>query len=154
VDVSKGGLGRHSASVAIEDLSKIVTFLKILYILDRFYVPSNAMSRISVVALYLRVFNDRVYRGACWFMIAFLLGNMIAIIIAAQLECFPLNYTWDKSIKRGNCFNQILWYKLTNIPNVVADVMILVLTIPTIWTLHASIHRRAGIAAVFLTGSM
>lgn len=154
MDVVYGGLGRHVASVVNEDPKKMVTFLKLLYILDWFYVPSNAMSRISVVALYLRIFTSKLYRGICWCVIAFLLGNMLATILAAQLECFPLAYTWDKSIPNGRCFNQILWYELTNIPNVVGDVMILVLPIPTVWNLKASTGKKAGIAMVFLMGSM
>ena len=138
----------------MEDPQKVVTGQELLYILDWFYVPSNAMSRISVVALYLRVLTGRLYRFFCWFIIAFLLANMSATIIAAQLECFPLQYTWDRTIEGGHCFNQTLWYQVTNIPNVVADVMILVLPIPTVWSLHASLSRKLGIATVFLTGSL
>lgn len=154
VDVVQGGLGQHVAKVKMENPQKVVTFLELLYILDWFYVPSNAMSRISVVALYLRIFTNRTHRAFCWFVVAFLLGIMAATIIAAQVECFPLQYTWDRTIEGGHCFNQVFWYQITNVPNVVADVMILALPIPTVWKLHASTTRKVGIATVFLTGSM
>ncbi|RAL13171.1 uncharacterized protein BO97DRAFT_388960 [Aspergillus homomorphus CBS 101889] len=154
LDVIKGGLGRHGAAVEQEDPQKLMTFLELLYVLDWFYVPSNAMSRISVVALYLRFFTQPLYRAACWGVIAFLLGNMIATIIAAQVECFPLQFTWDKTIRGGHCFNLILWYKLTNLPTVISDVMVMALPVPTVWGLQASFSCKAGIATVFLTGSM
>ncbi|KAI9036750.1 cytochrome P450 [Aspergillus affinis] len=154
-DVIYGGLGRHTASVMAEDPKMMVTFAKLLYILDWFYVPSNCLSRISVVALYLRIFTSKLYRGICWFAIAFLIANMLSTIIAAQLECVPLAYTWDKTLPGGGkCFDQILWYEVSNIPNVVGDLMILVLPIPTVWGLKASAGRKLGIAMVFFMGSI
>ena len=138
----------------MEDPNKLEIFFKLLYSLDWLYVPSNALSRVSIVALYLRIFNDKFYRKACWFVIIFLLGNMVAIMVSAQVECFPIEYIWDKSIEGGRCFNQVLWYQLANIPNVLADLMILVLPIPTVWGLSTTAERKAGIAAVFLLGSV
>ncbi|KAI0191912.1 hypothetical protein F4808DRAFT_443429 [Astrocystis sublimbata] len=154
VDVTQAGLGRHAAAVVMEDPNKITTFFFLLYLLDWFYVPSNMLSRVSIVILYLRIFTDRWARAACWAVIAFLVANCVATTIAAQLECMPLQYTWDKSILNGKCFNQLLWYKLTNFPNIVGDVLVLLLPIKTVWTIKASTARKAGIAAVCLTGSI
>ncbi|KAI1342702.1 hypothetical protein F5Y15DRAFT_312660 [Xylariaceae sp. FL0016] len=154
-DVDQAGLGQHGAAVMAEDPKKINKFLMLLYILDWFYVPSNMLSRVSVVVLYLRIFTDKWARAACWFVMAFLIANCLATIIAAQLECTPLAYTWDKSLPGGGtCFNQMLWYQLTNFPNIIGDVMIMLLPIRTVWGLKASLARKAGIATVCLTGSI
>jgi hypothetical protein len=154
VDVSQAGLGRHAAAVAMEDPRKINRFFFLLYLLDWFYVPSNMLSRVSVVVLYLRIFVDRWARAACWAVIAFLVANCVAAIIAAQLECIPLQYTWDKDIPGGSCFNQILWYQLVNFPNILGDVLVMLLPTRTVWTLKSSWVHRAGIAVVCLTGSI
>lgn len=138
----------------MEDPNKITKYLLLLYTLDWFYVPSNMLSRVSVVCMYLRIFTDKWARAAAWSVMAFLIANCVATIIAAQLECRPLAYTWDRSIEGGKCFNQILWYQVTNIPNIVGDVMILLLPVKTVWTLKASTARKAGIATVCITGSM
>lgn len=138
----------------MEDPSMITKYLQLLYALDWFYVPSNMLSRISVIFLYLRIFTDKWARAACWFVMAFLVANCVATIIAAQLECTPLAYTWDKSIVGGSCFNQVLWYQVTNFPNIAGDVMIALLPVRTVWGLKASTARKAGIAAVCLLGSM
>lgn len=132
----------------------ISKYLKLLYILDWFYVPSNMLSRVSVVCMYLRIFTDKWARAACWAVMAFLVANCVATVIAAQLECTPLAYTWDRTIPGGTCFDQILWYQLSNFPNILGDVMIAILPIKTVWTLKASTARKAGIATVCLTGSM
>ncbi|KAI9039000.1 cytochrome P450 [Aspergillus affinis] len=102
-------LALRLASVMAEDPKKIVNYSKLLYTLFWVYVPSNALSRVSVVALYLRIFTSRFYRSMCWVVIAFLLGHMLITLITAQLECLPLAYTWDKSIPGGRCINKILY---------------------------------------------
>jgi hypothetical protein len=153
-EVTLGGLGRHTAAVIMEDPQMVSTFLMLLYILDWFYVPSNMLSRLSVVILYLRVFTDKWARRACWAVVAFLVLNCLSTIIAASLECTPLSYAWDRSIPGGHCFNQLLWYQLTNFPNIAADLFIMALPIKTVWSIKASSARKAGIAAVCLTGSI
>ncbi|KAI0197063.1 integral membrane protein [Xylaria flabelliformis] len=154
LDVNEAGVGRHTAAVVMEDPNKITKFLFFLYLLDWFYVPSNMLSRVSVVVLYLRIFTDKWARVACWAVIAFLVANCVGTTIAAQLECTPLRYTWDKSIPGGSCFDQLLWYKLTNFPNIVGDLLVFLLPIKTVWTLKSSFWHRLGIAVVCLTGSI
>lgn len=149
-----GGLGRHGAVVIMEDPRKIQNFLLLLYILDWFYVPSNMLSRMSVVILYLRIFTSTWGHVACWGVMAFLAGNCMATVIAAQVECTPLAFAWDKSIEGGRCFNHLLWYQLSNFPNIAADVMIMALPIRTVWGLKASTACKSGIAAVCLLGSI
>lgn len=155
-EVVQAGLGRHLAAVMLEDPSggMVSKYLKLLYILDWFYVPSNMLSRVSVVCMYLRIFTDKCARAACWIVIAFLVANCVATIIAAQLECTPIAYTWDRTIPGGTCYNQMAWYQISNVPNILGDIMIAGLPIRTVWRLKASATRRAGIAAVCLTGSM
>ncbi|KUI58883.1 hypothetical protein VP1G_06191 [Cytospora mali] len=153
-EVTQAGLGRHTVAVMTEDPNMVSKYLQLLYILDWFYVPSNMLSRISVVFLYLRIFTDRWARAACWAVMGFLVANCLATIIAAQLECTPLAYIWDKTIGGGKCFDQLLWYQLSNFPNIAGDVMIAMLPIRTVWGLRASTARKAGIATVCLAGSI
>lgn len=112
------------------------------------------LSKTSVVILYLRIFIRKLDRILCWLTIAFIVCTWIATLIATQLQCTPLAYLWDKTIQGGHCFNIVLWYKLTNFPNIAGDVAIMLLPIRTVWTLKASATRKAGIATVCLTGSM
>ncbi|KAL7624946.1 hypothetical protein AAE478_004160 [Parahypoxylon ruwenzoriense] len=153
-EVIQAGLGRHAVAVVMEDPNKIKKYLLLLYILDWFYVPSNMLSRISVVVLYLRIFTHKWARIACYAVMGFLIANCISTIIAAQLECVPLSFTWDKSIPEGKCFDQLLWYQISNFPNIIGDVLIMILPIRTVWGLKASFARKTGIATVCLTGSI
>ncbi|KAF7862477.1 hypothetical protein EAF04_007350 [Stromatinia cepivora] len=154
ISVSSAGVGRHVQAVAVEDPQKIMNLSKLVYVLDWCYVPSNTLSRVSVVLMYLRIFTHRWARFFCWATITFLVANCLATIISAQLECRPLAFLWDKSIQGGTCFNTILWWRLVNIPNFTADIAILLLPIRTVWGLRASTSRKAGISLTCLTGSV
>lgn len=149
-----GGIGRHMAVLLAKDPGMVKNYLILLYALEWCYVPSIMLSRMSVVILYLRIFTEKWPRIACWFVMAFLASYCTSTLIAAQVQCRPFNYIWDKNIEGGKCFDLILWYQLTNIPNIVADVMIMALPVRTIWSIKASRARKSGIAAVCLTGSM
>jgi hypothetical protein len=153
VMIPRAGIGRHLPAVLTEDPHMIQTWNFSIYLLDWFYVPSNMLARVSVVTLYLRIFRDQKWRYACWAVIAFLVGNCIAILVSANLECIPLERTWNPKTP-GHCFDVELWWKLSNIPNVVADVAILLLPLETIWNLKATVLKKAGIWFVCLTGSM
>ena len=149
-----GGVGKHVSAVVADDPHKLVVLYKIIYVINWFNVPSNMLSRVSVVILYLRIFQHRVERSCCWAAIAFLIGNCVATLVATQFECRPLAYLWDRSIKDGHCFNFRLFWKLSTFPNIVADVAIMVLPMRTVWTMKCSTARKVGVSIVFLTGSM
>ncbi|KAI1752077.1 hypothetical protein F4782DRAFT_168392 [Xylaria castorea] len=150
-EVTQAGVGRHAASL---DAGQITQYSLLLYLLFWFYVPSSMFSRVSVVALYLRIFVDKWARIACWLVILLLVGIGVGNVITAQVACTPLAYTWDKSIPNGKCINQLLWYQITASFNLAADVLILLLPIKTLSNLQTSLAHKIGIALVCLTGSI
>ncbi|KAI0191908.1 hypothetical protein F4808DRAFT_443422 [Astrocystis sublimbata] len=150
-EVTQAGVGRHAASLGAEQLTQY-SFL--LYLLFWFYVPSSMFSRLSVVALYLRIFVDKRARVACWGVVLLLVGIGVGNVVTAQVACTPLEYTWDKSIPNGKCVNELLWYQVTAGFNLGADVLILLLPIKTVSKLQTSLAQKIGIAVVCLAGSI
>jgi len=154
VSIPKAGIGYHLPVVLEEDPAKFEYWNFSIFILDWFYVPNTTLSRLSVCCLYLRIFNKTWPKIFCWIIIVGLCSFCIAMLTTALVECFPLQYAWDKTIEGGVCFDTQAWYKYSNIPNVLLDVAILFLPMETIWTLKASMMKRLGIAFVCLTGSV
>ncbi|MCJ1377285.1 hypothetical protein MMC17_000377 [Xylographa soralifera] len=156
LSVTEGGAGRHVEAVVIANPGTLVTRGKIVYAVNWFNAYSNTFSRISVVALYLRIFTTWVTRVSSWLVLAYLLALVAAQTFAGALECRPISYFWDLTVpgSTGACFNQFLFYKINGILNIFGDVMIIVLPLHTIATLHTSSARKVGIAAVFLSGSV
>ena len=154
--VREGGAGRHVQAVVIANPTTLVTRGKVLFALSYLTAYSNTFSRVSVVALYLRIFTTKMTRVSSWLIMAYLVGFVTAQTIAGFLECKPISYFWDLTVPgaTGTCFNQFLFYKMSGILNIVGDVVIMVLPVQTIATLQTSRVRKIGIAGVFLSGSV
>ncbi|RAL10371.1 uncharacterized protein BO97DRAFT_471836 [Aspergillus homomorphus CBS 101889] len=151
--IAHGGSGRHVEAVVMEDPDKIVVRGKLLYALSWLSAFSNTFSRTSILVLFRRIFPPGITRTVTDLTIVYLVLFTLAQAIVGLTECRPLAYFWDRSIAGGWCLDQFLFYRMSGILNILGDVVILILPIPTVWTLHASLARRAGIAMVFLSGS-
>lgn len=154
VDIKMGGAGRHVEAVVMENPAILITRGKLLFSLEWISGFSNTFSRISLLCLFLRVFKLGFARIASWIVIVYLLLFVSSQVIATSLTCRPLAFFWDQTIEGGTCFNQLLYYKMCGFLNIVGDVAIMLLPVHTVWNLHTSLARRAGIAAVFLSGSV
>lgn len=103
--------------------------------------------------LYLRIFNEKKYRNACYAIMGLVILVALADIVATFTECIPISKLWDPSID-GHCANIGQLYRLGTLPNVVIDLLMLVLPLPVVWKLHVSRQVRIGLTVTFLTGSM
>lgn len=113
-----------------------------------------ALPKLSIVALFLRVFAGRRNRLISWATATILVLNLFAGIIAAFLMCIPLQFMWDKDVPGGRCFNINAWYRWSSFGNILTDVIMLVQPIPVALKLQASTNIKLGVIASFATGSM
>lgn len=152
--VKYAGNGRHLAFWAETDPSKIILWGKTLLIFELFYPPACTLPRLSILAMYMRIFITKGYRIAVYLLASTMVTFYVTTIFLSFLKCRPLAYSWDKSIPGGHCMNINEVYRWINLPNILTDVAILVLPLPVIWGLHASKDQKVGLTVTFLTGSM
>lgn len=153
VAITHAGAGRHVEYVVSTDPHKIITRGKLLYSLSWVTAFSNCFSRTSMLVIFYRDFTPGIARTCTVLLFAYLILFTLAQAITGGLECRPLAYFWDQTTIKGTCINQFLYYKIVGLLNIAADVGIM-LPLHTVWNLHASLGRRAGIAFVFMSGSM
>ena len=65
-------------------------------------------------------------------------------------QCTPVSYEWNKLIP-GTCVNVPDFYRSYSPQNIVTDLLILALPIPTVWKLNASWPKKLGLTFIFLT---
>lgn len=152
--ISEGGAGHHVEAIVIKNPYTLVTRGKLVYALSWFTAISNALSRISIVALYLRIFPTGLTRLCSWILLYYLVGFVVSQIITGLLECRPIEYLWNTRISEAKCIDLFAYYRSSGILNIVGDVAIMVVPMYTIWKLQASTARKAGIALAFLSGSL
>lgn len=75
----------------------------------------------------------------------------VASIIVIFLICRPFSYSWDTS-QPGSCGNRNDMYIINGIGNMLLDIAILVLPLPTIWKLKLPTAQKVGLALIFSLG--
>ncbi|KAJ5721628.1 uncharacterized protein N7483_009562 [Penicillium malachiteum] len=150
-DVYKGGVGLHEVRVEQIDPGMLVVWGHWIIIIPLIYFSAVVPAKLAIIHLYLHIFTDKKLRITCWVVAAIIMGNWFGTTIAGFLACHPLSYFWTQ---KGKCFNINAFFRWSGLGNILTDTIMLVLPIPMVWNLHASIRLKLGIAFTFFLGSI
>ncbi|KAL3429573.1 hypothetical protein BDV09DRAFT_190025 [Aspergillus tetrazonus] len=148
------GLGYHYKYVQ-QTPEKVVALQKGLFanqILDFPFTVTPA--KLSILLFYLRIFQTRTFRILSYTTGFLVLGHGIGVFFASIFQCSPVQYTWNKEIPGGSCFNQQAFYRYVSPPNIFTDLIILVMPMPVVWRLQTRITQKLAITGVFLLGGL
>ena len=153
VGLDLGHIGYHLEVVAETAPYALKPYAQILVVAVILYSLACAFPKLVILTLYLRIFNEKKYRIACYTVMGLVITFALAGIIGGATQCIPLSYLWDKTIQ-GHCFDIVQFYRWGTLPNIVVDVIMIILPLPVIWKLHASRQVKFGLTVTFLTGSV
>ncbi|KAF1980436.1 hypothetical protein BU23DRAFT_445056 [Bimuria novae-zelandiae CBS 107.79] len=153
VMVKRAGTGRHVEYVLKTHPEGVISHYKGLFANQLVHPLAVALPKIVIVILFLRVFNQKWERRAAWITLWLMLGTLISYSVASMFQCRPISYNWDQSIP-GKCFNFDLLANSSSVPNILTDLIVLVLPIRTVIGLKVSTSRKIGLMLIFLTGSV
>ncbi|KAF2875177.1 hypothetical protein BDV95DRAFT_310249 [Massariosphaeria phaeospora] len=116
---------------------------------------ATAIPKLAVISVYLQIFHQKTW--AKWVLrgtAAIVVAAALALIFATIFQCRPTKFIWDHSIPGGVCSDLHSLFSYLFIPNVVTDVILLLVPIPIITRLQMSLPVKAGVLATFLSGSI
>ena len=131
---------------------ELVIFFKTIYSEDYLYLFSVMLPKLALLCLYLRIFIDMVYRYIAYGVAIVMFLNWLTGCLMALLICKPIAFNWDKTIPGGHCGNIMGAYIWASFPNILTDVVMLLLPLPVIWNLHTSRSQKLGLTLTFLVG--
>lgn len=110
----------------------ITAVLILFYIAEFAYVIESALTKTSIVVLYLRIFPTKNFRKACYGMLALLICFTIIFVVTLLTYCVPFEYVWTMWDKRhtGRCINMSAQTYVCAALNIVMDVTIFLMPIP------------------------
>lgn len=151
-----GGVGRHLMVVVLLTPEKLPYWGRTCLIaIPALYAPAVTFPKLVVLAVYLRVFTDKYSRSTCYVVAAVTILSCMANIILAFWPCNPSAFRWDRTIKGGHCdVDGQTHLRIGGLPNILTDVVMLILPLPVIWGLHTSTRTKLGLTTTFLIGSM
>ncbi|KAL9077584.1 MAG: hypothetical protein Q9157_003308 [Trypethelium eluteriae] len=103
--------------------------------------------------LYVRLFPSRAYKAWAWLLGTYTVLWGVMVVIATTLQCYPVAYQWNKSIK-GHCDNRALSFFLSSVLEVPVDFIILILPLPVVWRLKLSRPRKVLLTGIFMLGEL
>jgi predicted membrane protein len=141
------GLGRHIQAVSREDLNM---FLLGDYVFSHFYDVAIASTKLSVLALYHRVFATKKIRILTNTTAAIVVLWLVAMEIVLGIGCRPIEGWWTGI--DAQCVNKVNFTYSTNSINLILDLWIFLMPIPIILGLQTSTYKRLSLCFLFSVG--
>lgn len=125
-----------------------------LFVTEFLYGLLIPLVKSSILLLYLRLFSiHHWFRYTTYGLLAYIWLWGISETLVSVFQCKPVAYQWNKEL-HGKCIDQLSYYRWVSVPNVIHDVVMLVIPAPVVWKLKIDIRQKLALSAVFFIGSM
>lgn len=78
---------------------------------------------------------------------------IVGVFIAGGLICIPASKFWYQSME-GTCLNPYHFYYGMQIPNILTDLILLIMPMHVVWSLHIPRTQKLLLCGVFLVGGL
>ena len=111
------------------------------------------MVKISTLLLYARIFPGKTFKHLLWATGLFISAYSTTLIIALLLQCKPFSKIWESNVN-GKCIDlSKLWMVMGSL-NVLTDLVLLALPLPSLCRLQMPRRTKAQVAGIFSIGSL
>lgn len=123
------------------------------YIAAPVFIACNGLSKSSLLTFYLRISTQKWFKISIWAAIAMVCGYTCTIAGLLLFGCRPIRSAWDPYVP-GKCVNLPSLYIAIASANIVSDVVLFIIPIPTVLALKMPVSHKLGAAIMFGIGSM
>ncbi|KAI1364235.1 hypothetical protein F5Y08DRAFT_218511 [Xylaria arbuscula] len=142
------GLGRHVQALEGFNISR---YLQGDYIFSHFYDFAIASTKLSILALYHRIFVSTRMRIAVYVTAALVIAWLIEMEIVLGFGCRPIQGWW-LAAPDAKCVDKVAFTYSTNILNLIFDLWIFSMPIPIIMKLNVNKSKRIALCFLFSIG--
>ncbi|KAI2464576.1 hypothetical protein F4781DRAFT_425462 [Annulohypoxylon bovei var. microspora] len=151
VPLSNAGLGLDMWFVPHDSVTEILR----LYFYDEIiYITALAMTKISILFFYLKVFPKRSFRICAWSLICINLLYALTYDFLLIFQCNPISgawQSWDGEFESKCISINILGWSAAAL-NIALDLAVIILPLPALFGLSLSLRKRLQIMAMFAVG--
>ena len=156
--VENGGVGKHMPAIlAGNNPGQILHWAKSLVAVECIYCTAVVFPKLSILSFYLRIFTKKTFRMTAYVIAGTVVVNGIAGVVTSLVSCIPLEGRWNPALVAAGgakCVNIDNYWRWISFANILTDVVMLVLPLPSIWSLQTSKNQKIGLTLIFLTGSV
>ncbi|KAI0127865.1 hypothetical protein BJ170DRAFT_694612 [Xylariales sp. AK1849] len=134
--------------------SLMVKNSKISYVAEIFYYLNQLSLKYSILFFYWRIFSaSRYMRVAIYCVGCYVALWFISSFVVTILQCIPVQAIWDPAFADGaHCADLNAFFFGTAIPNILADIFLILLPIPQVLELKITKAQKLFVIFVFLLG--
>jgi hypothetical protein len=117
-----------------------------------FYSMTIIPLRASMLTLYYRLSPVKAFR---WAVIIIFIINLVHGTIRLFLlffACTPVAKFWNVLITSGHCINMTKYSISAGYTNILFDLALVILPLPTVWNLHLPIRQKIAVSGIFMAG--
>ncbi|KAH7113807.1 hypothetical protein B0J11DRAFT_412976, partial [Dendryphion nanum] len=146
----RNGVGMHISDVTVDMIDRISRVPWIGLIV---YGLSLTFTKVSILALYLRIFPSHRFRVGCYCLLTFVVCYGIWVLLGSIFMCSPVSYLWNRSQARGHCHLEKFWiYYMNASVNIAQELAILLLPMPLLRRLRLLRGQKIALICVFALG--
>lgn len=126
-----------------------------VYVAQIFYVAALALTKVSLVCMYLRIFwAHPPFKLACYGALAFIIIPSTAILATTIVSCDPVPFFWDRDLSAGQCLDVTALAYANSAFAAAQDALLIALPIAMLWQLNMSTRKKIHIGVMFAVGSL
>ncbi|KAK2603557.1 hypothetical protein QQS21_004237 [Conoideocrella luteorostrata] len=147
--------GRGLLELQMGPPETIVHILKVGWAMSPQFCPNQLFVKLSLLMFYNRIFwIDKNFTRWLWgvAIAQVLLG--IATYVGRWMRCWPVAYTWDRTLLGGSCINIPVFLAINETANSVVDLVMLGLAIRIVSTLHMRTREKIKLSILFSLGGL
>lgn len=137
------------------DTNNLILGLKLFYVAESFYLVVLALTKISLLCFFLRVFPNQKLRWATFTTIAMTAASTAILVFMQIFQCIPIRYIWERikgSFGPHSCLDiNTLAYTAAAF-SIAEDIIILALPLPILIRLNVNLRTKVGIIFMFSLG--
>ncbi|KAK4160557.1 hypothetical protein QBC43DRAFT_112196 [Cladorrhinum sp. PSN259] len=149
--IFEGKIGNFTADLSP---SQLVIALKAIPAAYVTWTVGTTAFKLSVLTLYVRVFNIKTFRILSFILMGLTVGYCISFLVVFLTTCSPdISQLWNpRPPPEGHCRDMNIGQLGSVSTNLGLDVLIIVLPMPFLWTLQMSIRNKLFVSVVFSLG--
>jgi hypothetical protein len=117
---------------------------------------SITLTKLSLLLFFLRIFPSQRLLKISWALGIFIVVSNFSILVALAFQCVPFEGYWTNWMYKVNpvkCINQFAALNAAAALGIFHNVAILVLPLPTLWSLNLPWQRKLNLLIMFSVGS-
>lgn len=127
---------------------------KYLLTLATLYFVVVSIPKLAVLVLYNRLFPQKIAKLTVYVLAGILIAGTVTNTTVSLAACRPFRANYDPTVPGHKCIDKEAFFVWTSLPNIITDVVMLVLPLPIVWSIQTTNPIKVALSFTFVVGGL